>query len=144
MKRFVTAPCVGFLVGALEGGVVFTILTLIDVERGKSAGVDNELIYLGTGLGIVLGGLAGAVIGLVVALRNAGARDGLVIGSIAGVALAIYLFRGTGPYDDLMRTLALIAIPGAASMGLLSAVLTTRRKQPHASTESRHSHHIIS
>jgi hypothetical protein len=66
--------------------------------------VDNELIYLGTALGIILGGLVGAVIGLVVALRNAGARGGLVLGSIAGVALAIYLFRGTGPYDDLIQT----------------------------------------
>jgi hypothetical protein len=43
-----------------------------------------------------------------------------VIGSLAGVALAIHFFRGTGPYDDLARMLAVIAIPAAQSMGLLS------------------------
>ena len=55
MTRLITAPCVGLVVGALEIGIVFTILTVIDVERGKPAGADNEMIYLGTGLGIIFG-----------------------------------------------------------------------------------------
>ena len=54
MTRFLTAPGIGLVVGALEGGVAFTILTLIDVERGKPAAADNELIYLGTVLGLSL------------------------------------------------------------------------------------------
>ncbi|HXQ34523.1 MAG TPA: hypothetical protein VN843_10975 [Anaerolineales bacterium] len=144
MRRFITAPCVGLVVGALEGGIVFTILTLIDVERGKSPGINNEMIYLSTWLGIIFGGFVGGVIGLVVAVSNSQLRGGLVIGSLAGVALAVHIFRGTGPYDDLARTLAVIVIPAAQSMGLLSAVLTARRKGPPPSTESHHSHCIIS
>lgn len=144
MTRLLTAPCVGLVVGALEGGIVFTILTIIDVQRGKPAGVNNEMIYLGTWLGVILGGFVGAVIGLVVALCDAGGRGGLVIGSLAGVALAIYLFHGTGPYDDLMRMLAVIVLPVAQSMGLFSAVLTARRKESQPPMDSHHSHRIIS
>ena|SRR5690349_7175448 len=144
MTRLVTAPGIGLVAGALEGGIVFTILTIIDVQRGKPAGVDNKMIYLGTVLGIILGGFVGAVIGLVVALGNAGGRGGLVIGSLAGVALAIYVFRGTGPYDDLIRILAVIVFPAAQSMGLLSAVLTSQRKEPEPSVQSQHSHRVIS
>lgn len=134
--RFLTAPGVGLAVGALEGGIVFAILTIIDVQRGQPAGVDNELIYLGIGLGIIFGGFVGGVIGLIVALSNAGARGGLLIGSIAGVALAIFIFRDTGPFDDLTRILAVIVIPAAQSMGILSAILTARRKAPQPSAEN--------
>ena len=130
MTRLITAACVGLVVGALEIGIVFTILTVIDVERGKPAGADNEMIYLGTGLGIIFGGFVGGVIGLIVALSSAGGRGGLVIGSLAGLVLAIYVLQGTGPYDDLIRMLAVIIFPAAQSMGLLSAVLTARRKGP--------------
>lgn len=148
MTRFLTAPAVGLLVGALEGGIVFTIMTLIEVERGVWAGADNELVYLATALGIFFGGIVGAVIGFVVAVSKAGIRGGLVIGTLAGVALSIYVFRGTGPYDDVARTLALIVFPAAQSVAVLSAVLSgvlsSRRKQPSPSTESHHSHRIIS
>ena len=134
----------GLLVGALEGGIVFTIITLIDVERGMSVGVGNEWIYLATALGIIFGGFVGAVIGLVVAVSKAGIRGGLVIGTLAGAALSIHVFRGTGPYDDLARTLALIVFPAAQSVALLSAILTARRKQAPPSTQPHHSHRIIS
>ncbi|HXQ34521.1 MAG TPA: hypothetical protein VN843_10965, partial [Anaerolineales bacterium] len=76
--------------------------------------------------GIFWGGLVGGVIGLFVALSNAGGRGGLLIGSLAGAALAIYLVSGTSKFDDFMRTLAVIVLPAAQSMGLLAAVLTTR------------------
>jgi len=34
--------------GALEGAIVFTILTIIDVQHGAPAGLNSELIYLGS------------------------------------------------------------------------------------------------
>ncbi|HKR21428.1 MAG TPA: hypothetical protein VJS17_02490 [Pyrinomonadaceae bacterium] len=127
--RFVTAPCIGLLVGALEGGIVFAILTIIDVQRATGQGIDTELLYLTTTSGIVYGSIVGAVIGVVVALRDAGGLGGLVIGSLAGVALAIYIIYDTPRFDDFMRTLAVIVFPAAQSIGLLSSGLSARRKQ---------------
>jgi len=54
--------------GAPEGAIVFTILTIIDVQHGAPAGLNNELIYRGSLVGIVFGSIGGGVIGLTVAL----------------------------------------------------------------------------
>ena len=73
MTRLITAPCLGAFLGALQGGTVFTILTVIDVQNGAPAAVDNKLIYLGTLLGMIFGSVVGGLIDLSVALVNAGA-----------------------------------------------------------------------
>ncbi len=138
MLRLITAPLVGLLLGALEGGIVFTILTIIDIRRhppiifGGDAG-----IYLGAIAGIILGSVCGAAIGLVVALLNAGGRRGLLLGSAMGLVIMIYLFVTAGPRDEMMRTLALIVVPAGASIGFVSAVLTAGRKHPQPSPEPR-------
>ena len=124
--RFVTAPCIGLLTGALEGGIVFAILTIIHVQQATPAGIDTELLYLTTTSGIIYGGFVGGLIGLGVALRDARGLGGFVIGSVAGAALAIYIISDTLRYDDFMRTLAVIVFPAAQSIGLLSAVLTKK------------------
>src|ERR1041384_5791273 len=100
MTRLGTAPFVGALVGALEIGSVFTVLTIIDVRHGAYAGINNDLIYLGAFYGMIFGGFIGGVIGLIVALRDARARGGLLLGSLIGLAFAILVFVRTWPPDD--------------------------------------------
>ena len=143
--RLITAPAVGLLLGAIEGGIVFAILTKIDIERHPPVifGGD-EGIYLGAVVGLIFGGIGGAAIGLAVALLNARARRGLLLGAAMGFAMMIYLYATTTYREDMMRTLALIAVPAGASIGLVSAVLTDRRKQPQPTPEPRKSHRIFS
>jgi hypothetical protein len=144
MTRLVTAPFVGALVGALEGGIVFTVMTIIDVRRGAYAGIDNDLIYLGAIYGMIFGGFVGGVTGLIVALRDARGRGGLLLGTAIGFACAIFIYVRVGPLDDMWTMLALIVIPGAASMGLMSAILTASRKKSAPPATTNNSHRIIS
>ena len=141
--RFITAPIVGALVGALEGGIVFAMLVIIDVEAGRPSGWDDPWLPLVTLWGTIFGGFVGFVIGLLVALRNAGGRDGLLIGAGVGVVCSIYLLMklGLGHYGYV--TLEVIVLPAAASMGFLAAVLTAPRKKPEPATEPYRSGRII-
>lgn len=143
--RLITAPAVGLILGAIEGGIVFAILTIIDIQRNPPVIFGGEEgVYLGAIIGMILGGIGGAAIGLAVALRNARGRDGLWLGGAMGLAMMIYLFATTSYREEVMRTLALIVVPAGASIGLVSAVLTGGRKQPQPSPESRRSHRIFS
>ena len=119
MTRLVTAPCLGALLGALEGGTVFTILTVIDVQHGAPAGVDNELIYLGTLLGMIFGSVVGGVIGVSVALTKAGAVRRLWLGGLIGLGFALLVAIRVWPLDDAWTVVAISVVPGGASVGLL-------------------------
>lgn len=145
MIRLITAPAVGLLLGAIEGGVVFAILTAIDIRRHPPVifgGTDG--IYLGAIIGTIFGSVCGAAIGLAVALLNAGGRRGLLLGSAMGLMMAMYLFITSSYHDEMFRVLSLIVTPAGASIGVVSAVLTSRRKQAQPSPEPRRSHRIIS
>ena len=141
MTRLITAPVVGAVAGALEMGVVFFILTVIDEAP---SGPNNEFVYLGAAIGIILGSFVGGVIGLIVALLNAGRGRGLLIGTLVGLAIAIYLFVTTSYHDDMHRMLAVIVVPAASSIGLIAAALTAGRKAQQSSDETDSSHRIIS
>ena len=130
--------------GALEGGIVFTILTSLDVEPVVFGGSNNEMVYLAATYGIILGGIVGGVIGLLVGVTNARGRGGLLIGSLIGVVLSIYVFADAGARENLVKILAVIILPAAASIGLVSAVLTASRREPQPSSESDKSHRIFS
>lgn len=125
MTRFVTAPSVGALAGALEMGILFFILTVVDEAP---SGANNEFVYLGAAIGIIFGSFVGAVIGLVVVLLKAGSSRGLLVGGLAGLALALCLFATSDPLDDFKRTLAVIVVPAAASIGLISSAMIERNK----------------
>ena len=129
MTRLITAPCTGALAGALEGGIVFAVLSIIEVKQGAFSGVNNELIYVVILLGVIMGTIVGGVIGLFIALLNAGSRQGLLLGLLVGLALSIYLFVTSGYHDNIRRMLAVIVVPAAASTGLISAILTASRKE---------------
>lgn len=145
MTRLVTAPCVGALLGALEAGTVFTILTVIDVQNGAYAGVNNELVYLGTVLGMISGTIVGGLIGLSVALMNAGAARGLWLGSLIGLAFALFVVIRIGwPLDDPYAVVAISVVPGGASVGLLCGLLPRARRQPQPAADSRKSGRILS
>ena len=144
MTRLVTAPCLGAFLGALQGGTVFTILTVIDVQNGAFAGVNDELIYLGTVLGLIFGSVVGGVIGLTVALMNAGAVRGLVLGTLIGLAFALLVIIRVGANDEAWTTVAISVVPGGASVGLLSAFLTGARRQRQPLADAPKSGRILS
>lgn len=129
MTRLVTAPSVGALVGALEGGILMRSLAVIDSRSGPLLGGNDETIMVAFFVGLIFGGIAGAVIGIVVALTQAKALIGLAIGTLGGITMALLFFTNTSPDDDMLRILAAFAIPCLGSIGLLSAALTHARKE---------------
>ena len=132
------------LLGAIEGGIVLSIVAFIDIGRHPPVLLDVTAgVYLGAVVGVIFGGLVGAVIGLAVAIWNIRGRGGLWLGGAMGLAIMIYLFATTNYYDDVIRALALIAVPAGASIGFVYAVLTGR-KQPPPSPEPRKSHRLFS
>lgn len=141
MTRLITAPLVGGLVGGIEGGIVYAILALIEGQPGwPGLGLRIEVIAI---FGMISGCFVGGLIGLVVALRDTSGRGGLIIGTLAGIALSIRVWHGAGPHDEIMRMLAVIVFPAAQSMGLLSAILTKRRKELEPPSDSHTSRRII-
>ena len=134
----------GALAGALEGGIVFAILSNIELKQGAFFGVNDELIYVVILLGVIMGTIVGGVIGLTVARLKAGSGGGLLLGLLVGLVLSIYLYLTTTYLDDIKRTLAVIVVPAAASIGLIAAVLTSDRKERQPSDGSRRSGRLIS
>ena len=144
MPRLVTAPAVGLLIGAVEGGIVFLVLTIIYVDQASMVRIDDGRIYEAAIYGTIFGSFAGALIGLIVALKDVRGRGGLFIGSLIGILLSIYILKDAGPHDDFWRILAILALPSACSMGFLSAALTVSREELRSSAGSDKSHRIIS
>jgi hypothetical protein len=119
-------------------------LSIIEAEQGAFSGTNDELIYVAILAGVIMGAIVGGVIGLIVALLNAGSLRGLLLGAFVGLALSIYLFVTTSYQNDIRRMLAVLVVPATASTGLISALLTARRKEQQPSTESHSAHRIIS
>ena len=131
--RLITAPCVGAVVGAVENGVFFALVAVIDHTPGNWPALNEEWIFFVATWGLVIGGVLGGIIGLVVALKDALGRGGLLIGSAIGFACAVFIVSRVGlyePIDNPWTILALFTIPAAASMGFLSAVATGSNKAP--------------
>src|SRR5687768_18599670 len=114
MTRLITAPCVGASTSALEGGIIFAILSNIEVEQGAFSGVNDELFYVAILFGLTMGIIVGRAIGLIVALLNAGSLRGLLLGILVGIALSLYLFVWTSSQHDIRRILAVIVVVCAA------------------------------
>ena len=125
MNRLLTAPSVGAFVGAIEGGIAFRTLTVIDSRSGPWLGGNDTSIMIGFVLGLIVGGFAGVVIGIIVALTKARWLLGLSIGTVAGFMIAAYIFITGSPDEHILRMLGGLSIPCLGSVGLLSAVLTS-------------------
>lgn len=125
MDRLLTAPSVGAFVGAVEGGIVFRTLTVIDSRSGPWLGGNETTIMIGFVLGLIVGGFAGVVIGIIVALTKARWLLGLSIGTVAGFMIAAYIIITGSPDEHILRMLGGLSIPCLGSVGLLSAVLTS-------------------
>jgi len=125
MNRLLTAPSVGAFVGAIEGGIVFRTLTVIDSRSGPWLGGNDTSIMMGLVVGLILGGIAGAAIGVIVALSKARWLLGLLIGTLAGLMIAACIFLSGTPDENILRALGGLSIPCLGSVGLLSAVLTS-------------------
>ena len=126
--RLLTAPLVGALVGAIEEGTVFLILTITDPHRNEYWFTGDEFTYLAAAIGMFFGGVLGGIIGLVVALRNARGREGFWLGVGIGLASTVFLVLRTFPPADQEAIVALSFVPAGASIGFLSAVLTKQNR----------------
>lgn len=120
--------------GALEGGIVFSGLMVIESRAGFLFGDASDWLIPTFIMGLVCGVIAGGVIGVLVALLDAPGSLGASIGSIVGLVLGLAIFVATTPLDQTIRLLAILVIPAGGSIGLLSAVLTAGRKASRQST----------
>jgi hypothetical protein len=152
MKRLITAPCVGIVVGALELGTLFAVLTMLDPCTGcfLGGGSSEWAYFIGT-FGMIGGGVLGGIIGLVVALRDAHGRSGLLLGGAIGLGFTILVAIRTvspgdlfDPFGNPWSTVAFSLLPLGASIGFLSAVATVPSKEPRpAEAEPSRSHRIF-
>src|SRR5688500_20230646 len=126
MTRLITAPCVGASTSALEGGIIFAILSNIEVEQGAFSGVNDELIYVAILFGGIMGIIVGKVIGLIVALLNAGSLRGLLLVILVRITLWFYLFVKSSHQKDIMMIHPVIVVPSPDSPWLISPTLTSR------------------
>ena len=144
MTRLITAPFIGVLIGALEQGAVFAILTIIDQDEHHYVLFNGEeMVYIAAFIGMVLGGFMGGLIGLVVALRNSDGRGGLLLGGLIGLAFMVLLIIRVG-IGDMWNIVELTLIPAGASIGFLSAIATAPRKGPSATADVNRSGRIFS
>jgi len=111
MNRLLTAPSVGAFVGAIEGGIVFRTLTVIDSRSGPWLGGNDTSIMIGLVLGLILGSIAGAAIGVIVAVSKARWLLGLLIGTLAGLMIAAYIFLTSTRDENILRALGGLSIP---------------------------------
>ena len=126
MKRIAVTTLVGALLGAIEGGVVFCVMLLIESGEGQMLGGVNSWILPVLLVGLICGGIFGGVVGLVVSLLRARVTYGLAIGSGFGLmAVLVVVFLGF-PLDYITLLLVLAAVLGGASIGLVTALLTSR------------------
>ena len=144
MTRLITAPCIGFLIGALEEGSVFAILTIIDQREHHYVFLNGEEgVYLAAVIGMILGGFMGGLIGLVVALKSSDGRSGLLLGGLIGLAFMALLVIRVG-FGEMWNIVEVTLIPAGASIGFLSAVATAPRKGPSATADVNKSGRIFS
>lgn len=152
MKRLITAPCLGIVVGALELGTLFAVLTMLESCQGCFLGGGDEWVYFIGTFGMIAGGVFGGIIGLVVALRDAHGRSGLMLGGAIGLGFTILVAIRTVSLGDLLldplgnpwSTVACSLLPFGASIGFLSAVATDPSKEPRpADAELSRSHRIF-
>jgi hypothetical protein len=143
MMRLITAPCVGAVVGILTEGAIFAIVTVVSHEPGNWPYLSAEWVFFVATWGMALGGILGGIIGLVVALRDAQGREGLLLGSAFGFVVAVLILLRVGLSEVWAIILALSTIPAAASMGFLSAVSTVSNKAAQPAAEPRKSHRIF-
>ena|ERR1700754_2004685 len=132
MKRLITAPCVGIVVGGLAEALVFVLLTIFDSSEANFALSDDQTVILAAVIGAIGGGFVGGIIGLVVAIRNAEGPAGLLLGSGIGLAAAIVVAIRVGLGDPLVDNWTIVAlsmIPTGAAVGFVSAVSTTPSKE---------------
>ncbi|HKV37126.1 MAG TPA: hypothetical protein VJP89_22485 [Pyrinomonadaceae bacterium] len=150
MKRLITAPCVGIVVGALELGTLFGVPPLFDSCQGCFLGSGSDWAYLFATFGMIGGGIIGGIIGLAVAVKDANGRSGLFLGCAIGFAVTVLVGMRARVFDDPLAnwvTVALVFVPMGASIAFLSAVATAPSKEPPtmrpAEAEPSRSHRIF-
>lgn len=140
--KLLTAPLVGALLGAIEEGTVFFVLTITDEHLHDWLLSADLWVQLAVVIGMIFGGVLGGIIGLVVALRNAQRREGFWLGIGIGLIGAVFVVFRTFPSDE-WGIVALSFVPAGASIGFLSAIVTSRRSKPQQTATARPSHRIF-
>ena|ERR1700752_3036798 len=126
MKRIAITTLVGALLGAVEGGVVFCVVLVIESGEGQMLGGVNTWILPILIIGLICGAIFGGTIGLVLSLLRARVTNGLVVGSGLGLMVVLVAVLLGFPLDYITGLLFLAAGLGGASIGSVTALLTSR------------------
>jgi hypothetical protein len=136
MKSIAVTTLVGALLGAIEGGVVFCLMLVLETGEGQMLGGVNSWIVPVLIIGLICGAIFGGIIGLVVSLLRAQATKGVAVGSGVGLMVVLVVILIGFPLDYITMLLVLAVVLGGASIGLVTAVLTSRA-QMTAANDSR-------
>ena len=132
MKRIAVTTLVGALLGAVEGAVVFCVVLVLESSEGQMlGGVDSWILPILI-IGLICGATFGGIIGVVVSLLRARVANGLAVGSGLGLMAVLGVVLIGFPTDYITILLVLAAVSGGASIGLVTALVTSRAQTTQA------------
>lgn len=132
MNRIAVTAFVGALLGAIEGGVVFCLVLVLESGEGQMLGGVSGWIVPILIIGLICGAIFGGIIGLVVGLLRARVTKGVAVGSGVGLMVVLVVVLLGFPLDYITMLLVLTAALGGASIGLVTALLTSRAQMTPA------------
>jgi len=138
IKQILKATLVGTILGALEGGALYSILLVLESREGGGfviGGASDWMIPILI-IGLVSGGIFGAIIGVLVGLLKARRFAGLLVGIGVGLAATAIVFLSYGTLDVITGLLAIATVLGGGSIGLLTSFFTFKSKDSYRSTET--------
>jgi hypothetical protein len=136
LKQTLTATLVGTFLGALEGGVLYIVLLVLESRDGGFVigGVSDWIIPIFI-MGLICGGIIGAIIGAIVVLLNARGFAGLLVGMGVGLVATEIVFLSYATFSAITGLLAIATVLGGGSIGLLTALLTFRGNDSAVATD---------
>ena len=126
MKRIGVTSFFGALLGAIEGAAIFGFVLVLESREGHMLGGLDTWLLLVLIMGGIVGLIFGGILGLIIALLRAPLPTGVAIGvGLAALVILVLILMGF-PLDYLTLVLAMAAMIGGASIGLVTAQITSR------------------
>jgi hypothetical protein len=113
---------IGTICGAVVGAAMLAIPTYLD-NRCGFLGCSKDWTPIAIYFGVILGALPGAVIGFIVGVGCLNKPVGAAVGAVIGAIILVILFAMGAAGDALVTGWGLAAIPAAALVGLIVAML---------------------
>jgi hypothetical protein len=123
LLQVLVGAVIGGLGGGLLGAAILGVRAYVDTAPGF-LGSGRSWTLVAAGVGGVLGAVQGILIGLIVAATKSGKTNGALIGGAVGMVVYGFFLIVTTNLDPEVRLLAFFAIPGGAIVGVLGAEAT--------------------